>query len=65
MLLEASGSLRIDVVFDVYREVSIKNVEGYNRCLTSGKEYSAKTWLKDTLSNNGGKFSIVRTTKHN
>ena len=36
MLLEASGSLRIDVVFDVYREVSIKNVEGYNRCSTSG-----------------------------
>ena len=31
LLVEAEGSVRIDIVFDVYKDVSIKNAEQQSR----------------------------------
>ena len=38
-LLEGIGSARIDVVFDVYRETSTKNVERCNRVSATGAQW--------------------------
>ena len=53
-LVTSTGSRRVDVVFDVYREVSIKNVERLKRASTSDglqyknilPAYTVKSWNK-------------------
>ncbi len=38
-LLEDTGSARIDVVFDIYRETSIDNAERWNRVSATGTQW--------------------------
>jgi len=66
-LVMSTGSKRVDVVFDVYREVSIKNVERSKRVSTSDgvqyknilPAYTVKSWNK-LLSVTSNKPEIVK-----
>ena len=66
-LVTSTGSRRVDVVFDVYREVSIKNVERLKRVSTSDgvqyknilPAYTVKSWNK-LLSVTANKPEIVK-----
>ena len=66
-LVMSTGSRRVDVVFDVYREVSINNVERLKRVSTSDgvhyknilPAYTVKSWSK-LLSVTANKPEIVK-----
>ena len=66
-MVTSTGSRRVDIVFDVYREVSIKNVERLKRVSTSDgvhyknilPAYTVKSWNK-LLSVTANKPEIVK-----
>jgi len=66
-VVTSTGSRRVDVVFDVYRDVSIKNVERFKRVSTSDgvhyknilPAYTVKSWNK-LLSVTANKPEIVK-----
>ena len=66
-LVTSTGSRRVDVVFDVYREISIKNIERLKRVTTSDgiqyknilPAYTVKSWNK-LLSVTANKPEIVK-----
>ena len=66
-LVTSAGSRRVDIVFDVYREVSIKNVDSLKRVSTRDDvryknilpTYTVKSWNK-LLSVTANKPEIVK-----
>ena len=62
VLHEGAKSQQIDVVFDVYKETSIKDAERANRGTDRGIQFKNKNPV--TSSNNGGNCSAVHPTKH-
>ena len=57
-LRERGSSTRIDVVFDNYREISIKNLEREKR----GAEMGATYYTALTIVYNGGNFCPTQRT---